>query len=758
VIHRDIKPGNILLQDGQPVVADFGIALAVGAAGGSRLTETGLSVGTPYYMSPEQATGDQAVGPASDTYALACVLYEMLTGEPPYPGNTAQAVLGKIIQGVPVSATAVRRTVPANVDAAIRKALEKLPADRFTGAHSFAKALADPSFRHGDVVGAARASAGPWRAVAAVLALALVGTALVATRPRAEAPGSVHRFEAPFRVGQEPLTAASLLAISPDGSMAAYVGPSENLGGQIWVRRWDDLEATPLRGTDGTDVAQFSPDGSELAFMTGQELKVLPLQGGPVRSLTANGELTAWGSDGYIYIGGGGVGLSRIAPAGGPQIRITPPDQPELQAITSVLPGGARALMFGGTSAQDAQIRVVDLETGEMQPLIPGIAPMLTATGHLLYMTAQGLLMGVPFDGRSLEMRGDPVALIESVGGFVMSASGTLLYYTDPTNSVSTAEVEPVWLTRSGDIESVDNGWTFDRGGDANFGFKISPDGSRLAVRAFAGGNYDIWIKLLEAGGPFSRLTREDAEDRMPRWSPDGTFVTFLSSRAGSVDVWQRRADGTGQAELLYDSQAQLAQGFWSPGGEWLVMRTTTGTGVGGRDIHAIRPGVDSVPLVLLDEDYDEAAPAVSPDGRWLAYGSNETGRYEIFVRPFPNVDDGKVQVSSTGGTAPIWSTDGSEIFYHDSQANLVAASFETDPSFRVTGRTSLFSVPQGFVGRGGTNAFITGLYDVAPDGRFLMMRPAGAPSGEADAEGDQSRVILVLNWFEELTRRVPTP
>jgi serine/threonine-protein kinase len=224
------------------------------------------------------------------------------------------------------------------------------------------------------------------------------------------------------------------------------------------------------------------------------------------------------------------------------------------------------------------------------------------------------------------------------------------------------------------------------------------------------------------------------------------------------VDVWQRRADGTGQAELLYDSQAQLAQGFWSPGGEWLVMRSTTGTGVGGRDIHAIRPGVDSVPLVLLDEDYDEAAPAVSPDGRWLAYGSNETGRYEIFVRPFPNVDDGKVQVSSTGGTAPIWSTDGSEIFYHDSQANLVAASFETDPSFRVTGRTSLFSVPQGFVGRGGTNAFITGLYDVAPDGRFLMMRPAGAPSGEADAEGDQSRVILVLNWFEELTRRVPTP
>ncbi|NIW38520.1 MAG: protein kinase, partial [Gemmatimonadetes bacterium] len=168
VVHRDIKPANILLSRGEPLVADFGIALAVGAAGGNRLTETGLSVGTPYYMSPEQATGDQAVGPASDTYALACVLYEMLVGEPPYPGSTAQAVLGKIIQGVPVSATAVRKSIPAHVDAAIRKALEKLPADRFTGAHDFAKALADPTFRHG----AEQASAaeggvsGTWKAMA----------------------------------------------------------------------------------------------------------------------------------------------------------------------------------------------------------------------------------------------------------------------------------------------------------------------------------------------------------------------------------------------------------------------------------------------------------------------------------------------------------------------------------------------------------------------------------------------------------------
>jgi eukaryotic-like serine/threonine-protein kinase len=758
IIHRDIKPGNILLQDGQPVVGDFGIALAVGSAGGARLTETGLSVGTPYYMSPEQATGDQVVGPASDTYALACVLYEMLTGEPPYPGNTAQAVLGKIIQGLPVSATAVRRSVPLNVDAAIRRALEKLPADRFTGAQAFAKALGDPTFRHGDHVAAAGAGPGPWKAIAAALAVTLVAMSFWAMRPAADVPRGVQRFEAPFREGQAPLVPAGLLGISPDGAMAAYVGPGEGVEGQIWVRRWDDLEATPLRGTDGTNIAHFSPDGSELAFMRGTELNVLPLQGGPIRSLSVNGQLTAWGADGYLYVGGGGVGLSRVHPSGGLATRITPQDQPEFQAITWVLPGGERALMFGGTSPADAQVRIVDLGTGEMHPLMAGIAPIYTETGHLVYLTAGGLLMGVPFDARALEVRGDPVALIESVGGYALSPSGTLIYYTDPANSQSAAEVEPVWVTRSGEIAPVDDGWTFDRGGDANFGFRVSPDGTRLAVRAFASGNYDIWIKLLEPGGPFSRLTRHEAEDRMPRWSPDGVFVTFLSGRNGSMDVWQQRADGTGQAELLYDSEAQLAQGFWSPDGEWLVMRTTTGTGVGGRDIHAIRPGADSVPLLLLAEDYDEAAPAVSPDGRWLAYGSNETGRYEVFVRPFPNVDDGKVQVSNAGGSAPLWSWDGSELFYHDTQATLVAVSFETEPSFRVTVRTPLFTVPEGFLGRGGTNSFITGLYDVAADGRFLMMRSVGAPSATEDSEGERARVILVLNWFEELTRRVPVP
>ena len=760
VIHRDIKPGNILLQDGQPVVADFGIALAVGGAGGARLTETGLSVGTPYYMSPEQATGDQVVGPASDTYALACVLYEMLVGEPPYPGNTAQAVLGRIIQGIPVSATAIRKSVPPNVDAAIRKALEKVPADRFTAAQSFAKALADPSFRHGADHAPALAGARRWRAVAAALAVVVALLTTWTLRSTTEAPAGVYRFEAPFREGQAPLRPEDLLAISPDGSMIAYRGPSAEPAGQLWVRRWNDLEATSLRGTEGAVSAAFSPDGSELAFWQEGEVKVLPLQGGPIRTLGSIGDLTLWGSDGFIYVGGGGDALARVPPSGGTAEVLGPEEVTEYRAVTDLLPGGDAALMYGGTSALDSEVRVLDFETDDMKTLVPGAGAVYTPTGHVVYTTAEGLLMAVAFDMDALEFVGEPVALIEDVGEFFLSETGTLAYFSGRGTGAGAAVVEPVWLTRTGEISLADPGWSFDRGGDANFGFRLSPDGTRLAVKAFSGGNYDIWIKQLEEGGPFSRLTRDESEERMPRWSPDGRLVTFLSSRGGSMDVWQRRADGTGAEELLYDSEPELAQGFWSPGGEWLVLRTTTGTGVGGRDILAVRPGVDSVALRLLAEDYDEVAPAISPDGRWIAYGSNETGSYEVFVRPFPEVESGKVQVSNAGGSQPLWSRNGNELYYHDGDARLIAVRFAADGDFRVTGREPLFTVPEGFSGRGGTGSFITGLYDIAPDGRFLMVRPADtAPDADETEAGDpaeQPRIVLVLNWFEELRERVP--
>ena len=254
VIHRDIKPGNILLQDGEPVVADFGIALAVGAAGSNRLTETGLSLGTPFYMSPEQATGDQAVGASTDTYALGSVLYEMLVGDPPYPGSTAQAVLGKIIAGKPVSATEQRPSIPANVDAAVRKALEKLPADRFASAQEFGKALGDEHFRYGELATAGEAVAvGPWNrltmAFAALFAVAAVTATWALLRPQPPAP--LARFSSPFEQGKAP-AGFGFMDFTPDAEELVYVGPGESgLGTQVWIRRWADLDSTPIRGTEG---------------------------------------------------------------------------------------------------------------------------------------------------------------------------------------------------------------------------------------------------------------------------------------------------------------------------------------------------------------------------------------------------------------------------------------------------------------------------------------------------------------------------
>jgi serine/threonine-protein kinase len=307
VVHRDIKPANILMQDGQPVVGDFGIALAVGTAGGARLTETGLSVGTPYYMSPEQATGDQAVGPASDTYALGCVLYEMLVGDPPFMGSTAQAVLGQIIAGASVSATQKRKSIPLHVDSAIRKALEKLPADRFTSAQQFAGALGDPSFRHGVLDPTHAAGVGPWRRLALLFALSSVVLGAVAvwalTRPEPSAP--VHRASI---VLPEPLGGTTgSIALSDDGTVMVYEGPAEDGGSQLlWVRRWDELNATPVPGTSNGIFPSISPDGSEVVFVVAgpppRRLVATSLDGGVPRVLTDAALATPrWEGDGFVY-------------------------------------------------------------------------------------------------------------------------------------------------------------------------------------------------------------------------------------------------------------------------------------------------------------------------------------------------------------------------------------------------------------------------------------------------------------------------
>ena len=752
IVHRDIKPANILLSRGEPLVADFGIALAVGAAGGSRLTETGLSVGTPFYMSPEQATGDQQVGPASDTYALAAVLYEMLVGEPPFIGNTAQAVLGKIIQGAPVSATAVRKSIPANVDAAIRKALEKLPADRFTGAQEFAKALADRSYRHGALAGVADgAGSGRWKAAAVAgwgVVLLGVGAAGVAfTRPERTLP--VQRFQ------MEGMEVPDPPGITPDGSAVVYQAAVPGGQEQLMLRRWESLTPTAIAGTEGLPFQPVvSPEGDEVAFILGGELKVAPLGGGVVRTLADSAVCCSrWGADGFIYYSPIGRAIRRVPALGGATEVVTRNEEPGdgTQGDFHVLPDEDVGV-FTVWGTQDVRIEAMRMSTGERKVLTPGVKPYLTNTGHLVFASIAGEILAAPFDPEAMELTSAPVPLLDGV--FVdntaypiysLSESGTLLYFSgDGTGGLS----EFVWIDRTGEVTPVDPGYTFSL--QTNFGLRLAPDESRVAFSSQVDGNSDIRVKHLP-DGPEERLTFDEAVDYRPIWRPDGENITYFSGQtAENRDIWSVRADGSAEPVLLLDDVRSVNQGSWSPDGEWLVVRATAteAMGLGLRDILAFRPGADTaaVPLVA-SPDFAEAAPALSPSGEWLAYSSNETGRDEVFVRPFPNVQDARVRISSDGGVSPVWSKDGREVFFLNAERELVAARF--DPaSGTVQGTEALFSIPLSYPADGANNFF-----DVTADGqRFLFTRPY---QGEQD-EAIPPRFILVQNWLEELKARVP--
>ncbi len=442
VIHRDIKPANILLHAGKPVISDFGIALAVGAAGGGRLTETGLSLGTPHYMSPEQATGDAHVGPATDIYALGCVLYEMLVGDPPFMGSTPQAVLGKIITGEFDPVTKYRKTVPANIEATIRRALEKVPADRFIGAQKFAKALSDPGFRHGDgAVAGVAGSVGPWKrmtvgfsSLAALMTLAF-GWALL----RPEPPSAIQRFEV---ISGEPLPIGRTsvdLSLSPDGSRIVYAALPPTGDRQLWQRALDDLVPVPIPGTEGAQDPVFSPDGLAVAFSAQGNYKTVSLSGGPPFTVVASnvGTLSpAWGWDGMIYFDRRRV-IHRVPATGGDPVAVTLLTEGALHGLPEPLPDGRGLLLtvVRGT-LEESRIAVVGPEGGEVREILTGVMARYAASGHVVYATADGTLMAAPFDLKRLEVTGPPVAMLEgidmqqSAAKFAMSPSGSLLYGT----------------------------------------------------------------------------------------------------------------------------------------------------------------------------------------------------------------------------------------------------------------------------------------------------------------------------------------
>jgi eukaryotic-like serine/threonine-protein kinase len=754
VIHRDIKPENLLLHDGRAMVMDFGIALAVSAAAGGRMTETGLSLGTPHYMSPEQATADKQITARSDVYSLASVLYEMLTGNPPHVGASAQQIIMKIVTEEAAPVTSHRKAVPPHVAAAVATSLEKLPADRFATAAEFGAALENPAFT--TAAGTATATAvPPYRRTAlvpALAAVAIVAAALAAwgwLRQLPEPVRNVQRFADPFADGEVPVFIGSAgFGLSGNGAVLAYRHVVDNRQ-IIVVRRWDALRSEPVRETLDALLPAPSPDGSELAFSQDGKIRALALAGGPVRTLMAGGR-PVWGPDGYVYAADDSVVL-RVPAGGGTVDTLARATGGETYDVHDVLPDGRHALVVR-EEPSSREIQLLDLASGIMRPLVPGDYPRYVPSGHLVFATADDDLMAVRLDPGTGALLGTAVPVIQGVSYFTVADDGTLFYSRSSGADANTAQV--VWLTPSGTATPVDPDWqvaantTFLR-----FDLRLSPDGRRLAVRDESSFGSDIWIKRLDRG-PRERLTFDPADDWGPEWRPPaGREISFISDRGGNADVWIRSADGTGDARLLLDLEEPIFGAVWSPDGRWLVaeVRAEVREGLraavsGGGDLVAFRPDRDSVAASLLATPASEGNPAISPDGRWLAYVSDETGTRQVYVRPFPDVRSGRWQVSTDGGRGPRWAPDGRRLYFTGPLGAFMAADVEAGGgagSFRYGSPRMLFDLSRRDweVGR------FSGLYvDIAPSGdRFIAARRATEDSETGPG------TILVNNFFRLL-------
>ncbi len=746
VIHRDLKPENILLQEGQPLIADFGIALAVSNAGGARITQTGLSLGTPQYMSPEQATGDRVVDGRTDIYSLGAMLYEMLVGDPPHAASTSQAIIAKVLTEKAGSARASRPSVPPHVDAAIARALEKLAADRFATAREFADALEG----RGIVVSApayepsprARVSRG--RRGREIAAWALVATLAGwlgwqrLARPQVdEAPVIRASFDLPPNARINDVLTGPTIAVSPKGDMIAFTSFGVS-GFRMYIRRVNEIAAREIgdANTSGRNLA-FSPDGRSLAFTEANLLKKIAVDGGQVTTLGTTGGTVpyglAWSPTDTIYIGGFS-GLWKIAATGGEPQLVTEADSSEARVGRRwpyVLPDG-KALLFasGSNSSATQKLGVIDLASARAVELENIVAmPLGLIDDQLVYVTPTGTLMAVRFDRSARKVSGQPVQmdegiLVDPTAGVkaALSASGTLAYLK------GRAQFQPV-LARAGTSAAdplIKEPGTYSTP-------RYSPDGQRVAIALFGSNGSDIWVYDIPRN-TFTRLTSDQRSIR-PEWSADGRWLIYISGSDTRSVIRRQPADGSGPAELLYQPEQEPYEALVSPDNQWLIYRTAPGAKY-PRDILAVRLTGDRTVTPLVTGPNTENLPRLSRDGKWLAYQSNESGRFEIYVRPFPG-NGARVQVSDVGGTEVIWGRDGKSLYYRGPLGEVVHVDVTTGASFSIGARKTVL-----------TGDYLTDSshpnWDVAPDGRFLVLKRAGA----------ESQTIVVHNWGRELREK----
>jgi len=737
VLHRDIKPDNVLFQAGQPIMADFGIALAISEAGGTRLTESGLSLGTPSCMSPEQVTGERTLDARSDVYALASMLYEMLVGEPPHVGNSVQAVIGKILADDPVPVSRRRRTVPAHVDAAITKALEKMPADRHESAAAFAAALSDE--RSGPHQAAARGaarfrtSAGTsprtrWVAAAGLVLLGAAAAWLLTPVPRSPAR-LVTRFTVPVTAGQRMAEAFTPnVALSPDGRTLVYATDAGML-----VRPLGGEETRLVPGTEGACCPVVSPDGAWVAFVQGSRARRAALDGGQVVDMTLARvpESAVWPDPDFLIAGDWGQGIARLPVSGGAAEPLTRVDSVTESAHLwpQLLPDRRHLLyttMGPGMRWNGAKVVVQDLESGARTVVAEEATfGRYVRSGYVAYVRADGTVEAVPFDLRRREVTGTPVVVTTGVrtsywGGaaaLAVSDSGTLAF----VRGSSWADDQLVWRDRRGNrLGTVGRPLTPER-------FDLSRDG-RSIVMYVASATADIYRMDLETG-ELRRLTFDESTEDNPIWSPDGRRVAYHRITSGQEHrIVVRALAGQDEPEVLYTGSDYVNPDSWSPDGRWLMLSE-----------QAFEQGAEWTARALDLEGGDTvtvASPATkarfSPDGRWVAYASAKTGTQEIYIVSFPSLSSLQ-QISVDGGDQPRWAAGSGELFYRKGDSLMVTT---------VRTRDGLsWSPPRALFAMGG------GMYAVMPDGQRILV-------AEPNPEAQVREIHVVLNWDEELKKR----
>jgi serine/threonine-protein kinase len=729
VVHRDIKPENILLQDGSALVADFGIAVAITSAGGERLTSTGISVGTPQYMSPEQAAAERIIDARSDIFALGAVTYEMLVGEPPFSGPTMQATLSRVMTEAPRPLVIQRHSIAPHIEAAVLKALEKLPADRFSTAKEFAAALSAP-----DVVTATAQTQLPPRArrpfpiwpfvMLSVVTLAL-GWALGRRVPSElgdSYPPSRLAIVAPQIGGTGSASQQRELALTPDGTMLLYVTVGPDGRNQLVRQSLDALEPTPIANVrKGTAAPIISADGRWfIGWVPGErEAYRYPIAGGPgepVRFTAGYTQFAQWDDKETIWFsprdGGGlwrldrGDSVARPVGKGGDGLR-----------LQQFLPDARHALVLTHATAQSSPAAILDVETGERTPLIAAaVDEVRYVAGYLVYVLANGTLQAAPFDVERRRITGAAVAIGTNVS---FTGFGGAQLATAPNGTVAYIVEEPpalVFVDRAGATRVAL---------DARHNYhapRFSPDGRKVSVDFNSADGRDVWIAAVN-DGTLSRAT-VDRDGHDATWTPDGRFITYMSTRSGTEGIYRKRPGGSEPAESLFASPKLGFTGVWLRDGSALVTAANDLHPGSGADIALVRNGGRGPLEALVATEYTESFPALSPDTRFVAYSSDQSGRSEVYVRAVHGAGDA-VQVSLDGGTEAAWGPTGREIFYRtlsDSVPRLAVAEVHTVPSFAVERRRVLFPIADIASANPHSN------YDVSPDGKtFVMVRRSPA-------------------------------